>query len=114
AAERLIAVIAEIRCNDRDIQMRLQGLRRELVQSVRDAAPWRARNALDVIVMLDAPCWAALVALTDECPVLHAAIRASRDHARSIKPADYEFISQQSDIAIVHEFMESLPARLTV
>ena len=78
AAERLIAVIAEIRCSDRDIQMRLQGLRRELVQGVRDATPWRARNALDVIVMLDAPCWAALVALTDECPVLHAAIRASR------------------------------------
>jgi hypothetical protein len=33
AAERLIAVIAEIRCNDPDIQMRLLGLRRELVQS---------------------------------------------------------------------------------
>ena len=64
AAERLIAVIAGIRCNDRDIQMRLKGLRRELVQSVRDATPWRARNALDVIVMLDAPCWAALLALT--------------------------------------------------
>ena len=74
AAERLIAVIAELRCSDRDIQMRLHGLRRELMQSVRDATPWRARNALDVIVMLDAPCWAALVALTDECPVLHAAI----------------------------------------
>ena len=106
AAERLIAVIAGIRCNDRDIQMRLQGLRRELVQSVRDATPWRARNALDVIVMLDAPCWAALVALTDECPVLHAAIRASRDRSRSIDPSDYEFISQHSQITIVREFMD--------
>lgn len=113
AAERLIAVIAEIQCNDRDIHMRLQGLRRELVQSVRDATPWRARNALDVIVMLDAPCWAALVALTDECPVLHAAIRASRDRSRSIHPSDYEFISQQNQITIVREFMESLPTRLT-
>ena len=112
AAERLIAVIAGIRCNDRDIQLRLQGLRRELVQSVRDATPWRARNALDVIIMLDAPCWAALVALTDECPVLHAAIRASRDRARSIGPSDYEFISQRSQITIVREFMESLATRL--
>jgi hypothetical protein len=93
--------------------MRLEGLRRELVQNVRDATPWRARNALDVIVMLDAPCWAALVALTDECPVLHAAIRASRDRSLSIKPSDYEFISQHSHITIVHEFMESLAARLT-
>ncbi len=111
-AERLIAVIAEIRCNDRDIHMRLQGLRRELVQSVRDAAPWRARNALEVIVMLDAPCWAALVALTDECPVLHAALWPSRDRSRSINPTDYEFISQHSQITIVREFMESLATRL--
>jgi Family of unknown function (DUF6178) len=112
AAERLIAVIAGIRCHDRDIQMRLQGLRRELVQSVRDGTPWRARNALDVIVMLDAPCWAALVALTDECPVLHAAIGASRDRSRSINPSDYEFISQRSQITIVREFLESLATRL--
>jgi hypothetical protein len=112
AAERLIAVITGIKCSDRDIHMRLQGLRRELVQSVRDATPWRAREALDVIVMLDAPCWAALVALTDECPVMHAAIRASRDRARSVNPSDYEFISQRSQIAVVREFMESLAARL--
>jgi hypothetical protein len=113
AAERLIAVIAGIRCPDRDIQMRLKGLRRELVQGVRDATPWRARNALDVIVMLDAPCWAALLALLDECPVLHAAIRASRDHTRSINPSDYEFISQHSQIASVREFLDSLATRLT-
>ena len=112
AAERLIAVIPEIRCHDRDVHMRLQGLRRELAQSVRDATPWRARNALDVMVMLDAPCWAALVALTDECPVLHAAISASRDRSRSIDPSAYEFISQLSQIAIVREFMESLATRL--
>jgi hypothetical protein len=113
AAERLMAVIAGIRCNDRDVHMRLQGLRRELVQSVRDATPWRARNALDVIVMLDAPCWAALVALTDECPVLHAAISASRDGSPSIDPSGYQFISQHSQITIVREFMESLATRLT-
>jgi Family of unknown function (DUF6178) len=113
AAEQLIAVIDEIRCHDRDVQLRLRGLRRGLVQSVRDATPWRARNALDVIVMLDAPCWAALVALTDECPVLHAAIRASRDRSRSINPSDYEFISEHSQITIVREFMGSLATRLT-
>jgi hypothetical protein len=113
AAQRLIAVIARIRCSDRDIHLRLQGLRRELLQSVRDATPWRARNALDVIVMLDAPCWAALVALTDECPVLHAAIGASRNRSRSINPTDYEFISERSQITIVREFMESLATRLT-
>ena len=112
-AERLMTVIAGLRCTDRDIQIRLHGLRRELARSVRDATPWRARNALEVIVMLDTPCWAALVALTDECPVLHAAIQGSRHRSGSISPSDYEFISQRSDIAIVGEFMESLAARLT-
>ena len=112
AAKRLIAVIGDIQCDDRDTRLRLQGLRRDLVRHVRDGAPWRARNALDAILILDASCWAALVALTDECPVLHAAIRASHDRVRSINPAGYEFISQLSQIAVVREFMASLPTRL--
>jgi hypothetical protein len=112
-AERLIEVIARIQCQDRDIQIRLHGLRRVLTQAVRDATPWRARDALEVIVMIDAPCWAALVALTDEYPVLHAAMRPSGSRARAISLSDYEFISQRSQIALVREFMESLPTRLT-
>ena len=55
------------------------------------------------------PCSRSL----DECPVLHAAIRASRDRARSINPSDYEFISQHSQIASVREFLDSLATRLT-
>ena len=113
AVEHLIAVISEIRCTDRDIHLRLRGLRHELLECVRDGAPWRARAALEVIVMLDGPSWAALVALTGECPVLHAAIRASRNRSRSIDPSDYEFISQSSQLAIVREFMDSLATRLT-
>ena len=112
AAKQLVAVIAAIQCSDRDIELGLRSLKRTLKQSVRDAAPWRAREALDVIMMLDAPSWAALVALTGECPVLHAAVSASRDRARSVSPSDYEFISQQSEIALVGEFMASLTERL--
>jgi hypothetical protein len=113
SAKRLIDVIAEIECSDRDIQLRLRGLRRELMRSVRDAAPWRARNALDVIVMLDAPSWAALLMLIDECPALHGAIIPPRDGCRAIDPSNYQFISQNGDISVVREFMGSLGARLT-
>jgi len=113
-AERLMQVIAGIRCHDRDIQIRLHGLRRVLTKAVRDAMPWRARDALEVIVMIDAPCWASLVALTDQCPVLHAAMRPSGSRARAISISDYEFISQRCQIALVREFMESLPTRLTL
>jgi Family of unknown function (DUF6178) len=112
-AARLIDIVADIRCTDRDIHLRLTGLRRDLTQHVRDRAPWRARNALDVIVMLDAPSWAALCALIDECPVMHAAIGASRRRCRTIDATDFEFIAQNSQIAAIREFLESLPSRLT-
>jgi uncharacterized protein DUF6178 len=112
-AHRLIAIVADIRCTDRDLQLRLNGLRRELTQHVRDRAPWRARNALDVLVMLDAPAWAALCALIDECPTLHAAVGASGRGCRAINAADFAFISQSSQIAAIREFVESLPSMLT-
>ena len=111
-AQRLIDVLAGIRCSDRDIQRRLDGLRRELMQSVRNREPWRARDALDVILMLDAPSWAALLALIDECPVIHAALDAPRQRRLTINPADFAFISQNSHIAAVREFMASLPSVL--
>lgn len=112
-AQHLIDVLTGIRCSDRDIQLRLDGLRRELTQSVRNREPWRARGALDVILMLDAPSWAALLALIDECPVIHAALDAPRQRRLTINPTDFAFISQNSQIAAVREFMASLPAALT-
>jgi hypothetical protein len=66
-----------------------------------------------VILMLDAPAWAALLALTDECPVMHAAIGASRRSCRAINAGDFEFISENSKTAIVREFVESLSSILT-
>jgi hypothetical protein len=112
-AKHLIDLLAGIRCSDRDIQSRLDALRHELRQGVRNREPWRARGGLDVILMLDAPSWAALRALIDECPVMHAALDAPRQRRRTINPADFAFISQNSQIAAVREFMASLPSALT-
>jgi hypothetical protein len=111
-AKRLINIVADIQCADRDIQLRLNGLRHELTRHVRDGAPWRARDPLDVIVMLDALSWAGLSALIDECPVLHAAVGASHRRCRAIDPADFEFIARNEQIAAIHEFLESVPSRL--
>ena len=112
-ARHLIDVLAGIRCSDRDIQLRLKGLRHELMRGVRNREPWRARDALDVILMLDPPSWAVLLALIDECPVIPAALDAPRQPRRTIDPADFSFISQNSQIAAVREFMASLPSALT-
>jgi hypothetical protein len=72
-------------------------------------APWRARDLLDVMMILDMPAWATLLALIDECPVLHAGIGASRGSpTRAVSASAFEFISENSQIASVREFMHSL------
>jgi hypothetical protein len=49
----------------------------------------------------------------DECPALHAGVGASRDpRALSVSGADFEFISENSQIASIREFMQLLPETL--
>jgi len=75
--------------------------------------PWRARESLDVIAIIDMPAWMALLGLIDECPVLHAALGASRNpRTHSVSASAFEFISENSQIASIREFMESLPETL--
>lgn len=111
AAEQLIGILKHMRCDDREIQMDLDVLRIKMAKHWRAGAPWHARDALDVIAILDTPAWAILLALIDECPALHAGLRASRG-ILSVSASDFEFISENSQIASVHEFMRSLPETL--
>ena len=113
AAKQLIGVLMRMRCDDREIQAGLDALRIKMARHWRAGAPWRARDALDVIATLDMPAWAALLALIDECPVLHAGVGASRNsRVLSVNVSDFEFISENSQIASVREFMQSLPETL--
>jgi hypothetical protein len=114
AAAGLVRVLRGLRGHDRDVQHGIDTLRRELETHGRDNAPWRARRAFDVLLLLDAAAWAALLGAIDECPVIHAAIDASRrSGARAISASDFAFISENRQIAAIHEFMESLPAMLS-
>jgi hypothetical protein len=109
AAEQLIRALTGLRTADRETQAGLNALRIELKRHCRDGAPWRARGALDVIMLLDMPAWATLLGLIDECPVIPAAIGASRgSRPRTVSASTFEFISERGQIAAVHEFMESL------
>ena len=67
-----------------------------------------------MIAILDTPAWATLLGLIDECPVVHAALAASRQssHIRSVSPSAFEFISENSQIEAVREFMRTLPETL--
>ena len=114
AAARLIEIVAGLRCDDREIQAGLAALGREMAAQSQAGTPWHARDSLDVILTLDAPAWATLLGLLDECPVLHAAAGASRNpRLRTVRTSDFEFISENSQIASVRQFMESLPETLS-
>jgi hypothetical protein len=109
-AQRLIKVLEWLRCDDRDVQAGLGALHMELSTGCRSGMPWRAREAMEVIAILDMPAWAALLGLIAEFPVLHAALGASRKPGvRSVSASAFEFISEKSQITSIREFMQSLP-----
>ena len=113
AAKQLIGVLKQVRCDDRETRAALHALRSEMTKHMKAGAPWRARDALDVMTILDMPAWATLLGLIDECPVLHAGIGASLgSRTRAVSASAFEFISESSQIASVRAFMESLPDTL--
>jgi hypothetical protein len=113
-AQRLVGILAEIRCSDDDTQSGLDALRRSLARHREAGAPWLARDAFDVLAIFDMTAWAALLSLVDECPVIHAAMRAPRSGARSVSPTSFEFVSENCQIAEVHAFLRGLPDILTM
>ena len=113
AAEQLIHVLAGLRTTDRDTQGGLDTLRFELLRQWRAGTPWRARDALEVLVILDMPAWAVMLGLIEECPVFHAVLRAGHgSKARSVSASACEFISENRQIDSIHQFLEALPATL--
>jgi len=113
AAEQLIGILTRLRHDDRETQSGLNALRIEMTKHWKAGAPWLARDALDIMTILDMPAWAALLGLIDECPVMHAAIGASRDRRTlAVSASAFEFISENAQIASIRTFFESLPETL--
>jgi len=108
-AEHLIVTLRDLRCVDGHIQGGLNALRRELMKHRDAGTPWRARDALEVLAMLDLPAWASLVGLLDECPVLPAALTAIlKGHIGAVSATAFEFISTTGQIGEVRAFMGKL------
>jgi hypothetical protein len=113
AANALVESLEKIDGLDRETWLQVETLRRALARHAADGEPWRIGDTLDVLVVLDAAAWAALRALLDECPVLHAAVTAAGTGAHRVDPAQFEFISCNSEIEAVRAFLGSLPERLS-
>jgi hypothetical protein len=66
-----------------------------------------------VLAPLDTPAWATLLGLLGECPVIHAGIRASQNaRVHEVSATAFEFISESTQIAAVHGFVQLLPETL--
>jgi hypothetical protein len=113
-AERVIATLADLRSLDAATEHDLHVLRRELERSRDAGTPWRAREALDVVAILDMPAWACLRGLLSECPVVPAALTAILEgHTASVSATAFECFATNGQIRKVHEFAERLRDVLT-
>ena len=112
-AEHLIVTLTHLRCVDAETQDGLDALQRELVRQRDAGTPWRARDALDVLAILDIPSWVSLLGLLDECPVLPAALTATLEgRTGAVSATAFEFIATTGQIGEIRAFMERLPDAL--
>jgi hypothetical protein len=112
-AEALIITLTDLQCVDATIQGDLDVLRRELVKQRDAGTPWHARDALEVLAMLDMPAWTSLLGLLDECPVIPAALTATLEgRIGAVSPTAFEFISTTRQVGQVRAYMEKLPDAL--
>ena len=109
-AHQLISMLDDLHCVDRDIQRGFVALRRELAKQRDAGTPWLARDAADVLAMLDMTAWTSVLGLLDECPVLPAALTAILEgRTTSVSPTAFDFISTAAQIGDIRNFMRKLP-----
>ncbi len=113
-ADQLVATLTEVRSDDADTRRGLLALRRTLQKGRKAGTPWLARDAADVLAILDMTAWVSVVGLLDECPILPAALSAVLERRTTVvSPTAFEFISTTAQIDDVRRFMAALPAVLS-
>jgi hypothetical protein len=112
-ADQLASTLAGLHCADADIRGSLLALRRTLKAQRKAGTPWLARDAAEVLAMLDMTAWIGVLGLLDECPILPAALTAVLERrTTSVSPTAFEFISTTAQIGDVRLFMKTLPGVL--
>jgi len=111
--DRLVPSLADLQYVDTDTRRGLSVLRRKLVEQRTAGTPWLARDAVDVLAMLDMTAWTGVLGLLDECPVLPAAVTAVLEGRHAFSPTEFEFISTTAQIDAVHRFISKLPGLLS-
>lgn len=113
-ADELIAALTGLRDVDPDVRKGLAALKRALTAARKAGTPWVARDAAEVLTMLDTTAWVSIVGLLGECPVMPAALTAViHSSATTVSPTAFEFISTEAQILDVRAFTQKLPDLLS-
>ncbi len=113
-ADQLVSTLADLQCEDADTRRDLVALRRTLKKQRQAGTPWLARDAADVLAMLDMTVWVSVIGLLDECPILTAALTAVLERRTTlVSPTAFEFISTTAQIGDIRLFMRMLPGVLS-
>jgi hypothetical protein len=108
-ADRLMSTVADLQCADADTRHGLRALRRALEKQREGGTPWLARDAAEVLAMLDTTAWISVLGLLDECPILPAALTAVLERRTTpVSPTAFEFISTIAQIGDIRRFMTAL------
>ena len=113
-ADELVSTLADLHGVDADTRRGLLALRRTLEKQREAGTPWLARDAADVLAMLDMTAWISVLGLLDECPILPAALTAVLERRTTpVSPTAFEFISTAAQIGDIRLFMRTLPGVLS-
>jgi hypothetical protein len=113
-ADQLVSTLADLHCVDADTRRGLQALRRKLEKQREAGTPWLARDAAEVLAMLDMTAWISVLGLLDECPILTAALTAVLERRTTfVSQTAFEFISTTAQIGDIRLFMRTLPGVLS-
>jgi len=111
AARRLVETLRDVTSDDPEVQTQLTELSQRMGSQLKAGTPWRERDNLDVLAILDQPSWATLLGLLDECPVVPRGDRSAGPRPLRVT-TEFEFISENRQVAWARDFVESLPDRL--
>ena len=109
-ADQLGSAVSHLRSADPETRSGLVALRRALETQRQAGTPWEARDAADVLALLDPTVWVSVLGLLDECPVLPVALTAILERRTTpVSPNAFEFISTRAQLGMIHAFMRLLP-----
>ncbi len=109
-ADQLMSTLADLHGVDADTRRGLRSLRRRLEEQREAGTPWLARDAAEVLAMLDMTAWISVLGLLDECPILPAALTAVLERrTTSVSATAFTFISTTAQIGDIRLFMRMLP-----